>query len=1148
MNKTRLIFVLALILAATIPPGQSVQADYSISTEPVPMMEDDPGDWHCYSATPGPCPADSDGPFGYEGVKNDSIEFTMLRGKIVCTGWGCSKIDVYVEIDWAVEWSSTYNRTAVSVTLTAWGWNTSVDNDFTTPCGTGYSGSCSGHYYILMPSTQISSDPSADYHVSSHIKINNTGTGDTRTTTFSVYYSGTPIDIDNCDENYQATECSIEDIDPTSEAGITGSMVEGELYRFEVGGGPWYSEAEGAERYDLQFSFDDGSTWLTLAELMSMAEIECIQNDPDGNTELFVIYFLAPSDSLTVRVADTAGQFADNTGSMVATLCAAVEVGGSASACDGQFTVGTTVVLTGTIAANTAYVQTEVSGNENWVEAGEWYALTTSGGPWLDSGSPPDRYDIQMKDSLSDLWQDTDDYSNSNCQVEGGNYVTVYFQGSATLQLYLRVADDGEVFSSNTGSMDYTITMVDEYDPYPTGCAISYDRNNFLEHREVLGTNGLGIELMATTNFQWPVFPFISGGELDFPKMVRYLVLETTGQWYDDGVLSTEGDMKQDDDSWQEISIWDQANCVEVIDPIGHVRVYFDALQDRTWKFRVHDEVSLNGFIDNSGKLGYDLYYGINYQIPNTTGVDIPEAGACTDFYSYDETGGIEITLNGSNANGLLLPLITANEVIAVKVIDGPWLNSGVASYQVGISDDNGSTYTNLAEYDGNVCSEQAPDSDHPLFYLYGREGKTYRVRVYDPGMVFTDNSDSISLMVYPATADDKVNSWQSCATNYDLVEVPLSTEERFISAALDAGTAIPSITAGVNYALEITGESNTIIHDVLLGQYAAEVSKDGGQTWEDFPLATWATCVVALTYNEDPEYSRYRIYFTAENGATYRIRTDSEHPSDGGLYFKLYKTAVHSSPTTPGYNPVIPFTPSSWGGCNMVCMRPGGLFSTSSFSLGSISFGDLGDVVFPSVALPLPNVGGWLDYGRCSIITYLSWCDEHTAALVQVFALLNEREPFGSIQEVMDGYAILRDGIEAITSEGGEAEQYNLAPDSMIFGGASGGENFQGIIPNLEDTNPLFGGSFDLTGESSAIEGGESDEAMAYYDTNCHEAMEPKIGNAADGFCWYMGLLHKYPWGIYILTAIQVLFDLIALLSFIRYIMDKWIGKGVPA
>jgi hypothetical protein len=1124
----RLLLLIALVTSSFLAPLTTVSA----APQPAPKPEDAPANsvWHCLEVFAGVCPEDSN-PLVFEGTEQCTeggdvcTVYNQMYGKMVCDLVGCSTdVPVFINITF------TYTWTAIDWAGAPW-----MDDDgprvvitvngataATYPCGakTDWEGSCTGNFYIRVQS--LSLDPGASFHAWASVG----GYGPVKggqTLDFSISISGEPTVCAYDD----APEClaTAVVIDPTKESYsdvLKYTIESGKTYRMKLAGS-WQNDGTPPDLIDLEVSFDEGATWES--PLLMLDIIQCVQLDPES-TDL-IIFFTAPSNNFAIRVKDEPGQYADNTGGMTLDLCEATPR--VTQDCSGQFTVGSTVVATGTIPANVSSYSTSVGGTEQWLEIGKWYVLTTSGGPWYDGGAGDPRYDIQMKEFATANWQTPDAYAFSNCYETGGNYVSVYFQGSETQRLYLRVNDTGGVFNTNTGSVDYTITVVDNYEAYPEGCALTFAKTTFIEERKASAQNAAGVQLLEVSNFELPLWPV--GGEAN-PKIDRYFVLETEGIWNNDGNSMVAGQMKKDTDPWAYIPSWDEAVCVQELDPIGHVRVFFDATKKGTWKFGVYDPD--NNILNNSGSLGYKLYYAVNFEIPSVD--ELPVDGYCDKYYSR-EPSGTTITLYGSASTGVTLPVITPNTIVAIQVSEGPWKNDGTDSYATAISDDNGATYTEILAYTGIVCKQQSPDANHPLLYLYGRSGKNYKVRVYDPGGDYGDNTLSIKMIVYPATALDTVDTWQQCSQDYDTTEVALSDEERTIGAALLDGKAITAITPGKEYALEVSGEGL----GWGLGSFSAFVSNGG--TWEPTPNASWATCAVALTYEDDPVKNRYRIYFTSEAGKTYRMKAGTLIVSTGWIRYRLYETTSSVDPLPPEI--WIQPIPDEWGGCNVSCMRPSGAFTYAGFSLGSFDFGSLGEVQFPTVTLPVPNVGGWVNYARCSLVVYFSWCDIHTAALEKIFTVTTTKEPFGTIDELSQTFTMIRNDLRTLSSTGGT--DAGLAPSSLWGGGTGGEAGGLNIFGDLMSDNPLMGGQFDFTGASNNVPGvGGTGDPIVAYELTCNALMHDKIGpGASQTFCWLLGFIHSKNWGVDLLTMLQYLFDIGMLVALIGYVMTKWIGQG---
>jgi hypothetical protein len=265
-----------------------------------------------------------------------------------------------------------------------------------------------------------------------------------------------------------------------------------------------------------------------------------------------------------------------------------------------------------------------------------------------------------------------------------------------------------------------------------------------------------------------------------------------------------------------------------------------------------------------------------------------------------------------------------------------------------------------------------------------------------------------------------------------------------------------------------------------------------------------------------------------------------------GGIYYTLYTTSTHDGPgPVPPYDPTgpYPFGPGPWGGCNQSCTQPGSFWSIAPFSLGSISFGSLGTVTFPTISIPLPNVGGWVDYARCAMTVYLSWCPSHTQILLATINNLRNREPFGTFSEMADVYMMLGSDVDTMSQYGGEN---NFAPRSVVFGGDSGGQEgpvFPGLFPVLSDDSPWKTGNFDLQPALDQSGGGDIDMRAAYVDY-CQSVFISRLGMSAWGFCSILGL-SRYAIGDTFWLMIQFAADVSLLIGFFLWVKHNWVDTG---
>jgi hypothetical protein len=531
---------------------------------------------------------------------------------------------------------------------------------------------------------------------------------------------------------------------------------------------------------------------------------------------------------------------------------------------------------------------------------------------------------------------------------------------------------------------------------------------------------------------------------------------------------------------------------------------------------------------------------------------------------------------------------MASGHVYAVETTLGPWSNGGTSSYEVAISENGGGNWTNLMAFPSSVCAE-SPDGNHLLVYFQALAGRSYRLRVYDPGDDFTDNTGSISVILYNHVVVG-IAPWQTCGDNYSLTQIAVANNvipANSMDLVHPKGTPVTiPLTPGSNYAIEISQSSGWY----LLGSpgtlyFASDISKDNGSNWSAFgpslsgSSSFAATCVIQTNQATSADQATYRVYFTAGNGI-YQMRVDvTGHDSiglfGGNLNYILYSTSPvvtqNPPPGSPG-SPII--TPPEWDlACYESYLRPSGFFEDMNFQIPSISFGSLGTVTFPIIPLPIPAIDQWISYLEWSVRSYFAWCAEDSAALSAITTTLNGYEPFGTINDTVAIMRTLQNNLATLQTSGGEGQAYT--PYSVMFnsgGGESGGSSWQGILPVLGSDSPWMGGQLKW-GSSGGTSGGENAQggpftssqiatgsspitelpqvqstnaspsnANTYY-YYCVGVLAPHVGQGtAVGECGALSLAKTAP---LVWTLVQLIADASAVFMFVLYIQKKWVDLG---
>lgn len=1075
------------------------------------------------------CP-DNGNPYLFSGVYTGTHTY---GGEVAvsCTGYGCGAQDVYFDFIIDMSWESDLNEEYVSMIITA-KVNTSTAPEHTIDdidCGSGHAGYCSYHYSGMIPSSEMILDPL--YRITFSVALDAPYGGRQRTSNFLVQFSMSPI-LD-CNAQYRQTSSIVSggSIPATSETGTQATLIDGAKYLLRTYGGPWNDGAN--DRYDTALRFGSDS-WQAIGGFeIYGAERLCTQQTDDPNEH--IVIFQASDTIFHIRVNDASGQFANNTGSMSFDLIRVESINGLP--CQYQFMAGAAAIESGTIPANYANgINAIPLGGQ--VSVGDWVSITTSGGPWHNNGRGEGYYDIALRDPYGD-WSPLTGSSLSNCYVMNGNYITAYVQITNINNLWLRVNDTDDNWS-NTGSINYSIYKA-TYSPYPPGdCASYYQLGDEIGLVSVNANDGLGASL---TSQERP-----RGGEIE---QQRFIAVETSGIWSNMIHSSGTGAIAYETGSvpsWHSMTNYPDASCIVKLDPIGHYRVYIPIvynqsdLQSEQWSINhFFFRVDASDFGSNLGGLRFTVYQATKLQTTAPSS-EMPAADACDGTYTKDSIiRGFNIAAD--NSLGYYLPLMNTNNLYAIETSDGPWMNDGITpSYQVEISDDDGTTWTLLHEYPPRLCASSS-DGNHVTIYIQPLEGRRYKVRVSDPDGNYIDgNSGTMKVTTYLAHAATSVLQWATCANNYYVSDLNIPSPANQVPATSSGGVQINSIETGKTYALEITDDHFWTEGTNYNPRYDAEVSKDNGATWVDMSLdnnISWALCIV---HTNGAPWSPYRLYFTASNGP-YRLRVNDQNgnfnDNNGYLTYILYSTSETGN-TIPGNTNQLP--PDWAAACYDVCNRPTSIFDWQEVNLGTIMSVEI------KFSLPIPAFADWIEWARCAFQKFISWCPEHTQALKGIFSNLGNKEPFGTFLEVETGMQRIKaraDAFIASSTTGGEGHGFT-PPSSVIWGSSSGGEGgngfniWQGVTGLIPESSPWRGGPIQL------VQGGETDAQKAdkeAYISYCESVMVIHFGDASVSMCKLIGLLREL--GLFFFF-LQIGLDVSAGVGVFVYIKTQWIDHTI--
>lgn len=962
--------------------------------------------------------------------------------------------------------------------------------------------------------------------------------------TYTLVFSTSPISTP-C--NYTPSNIvAAGNIDPTSETGSVSTLVVGQYYILSTTGGPWNDGNH--DRYDAAYRQGASGPWTAMGNDNSVL---CSSLDGTNAT----VVFTATSAYFAIRVNDYDGYtynqfkdpdvhystFADNTGSLTYTLSETIGPLTGTGVCDNYLTGSQ--IETATIAAtNSDGINVSAQAAFSWPMPGSWLAIQVASGSWYDNGAGPLK-DLAIK--ISDgAWQPLLDFGGVIPTCLAGSTWTYYIQVGSRNSHFLRVNDADGNFSNNTGSINLVISNA-TYNPPNAACEAKFNEGAFIESKTVSATDGIGVILGDGSSSFGSELPLAMTTGANEGNTAKYLMLEITGEPIFNGAdYSALGDIAPGGSIYYEASVLPGVECVNYLDNLGKVRIYFPVDQDlfnHKWKFRAHDADGNRA--NNNGHLSYSLYYVDKWAMPPVT--DFPPAGNCP-MYSDTSTIETSMTLQGNDDVGQYIKVFNLDlspGLYSIKTSGGPWENNGISSYEIAIREDSDAQWYLIYKYPYALCSESV-DSTHYRTYIHVMQGKHYKLAVYDPGGNFIDNSSSINATVYAASTT--INDWTPCSNNYIQTLINIPDDQRKFLASSSSGIPIPQsyLTAGKTYGLEITDEStwNTISPLDASNLYAAQVNNNGG-AWVDMSQhADWIIC--AVQKNLDPNNQRMEIFFTA-NGS-YNIRVDGDpvwFTNTGYLMFRLYSVA-DATPVPPctGSDCANPIPPPPWvTTCDEAVTRPTSLVDWIQVNLGTILDNPI------AFSLPIPAAVDWIEYARASIQQYLAWCPSVSSELETIPAVLAKYQPFGMIYELTDTIKTVNDKLDAIGSSGGESNGQYTPFDPIMGTTGTGGEGnskvtsstWQGIIPNLTDQSPWMGGKIKWTGESLSAMGGEASSYVDY----CSSVFETRLGpGATKGLCtiFMLSRLMGFVW-----ILIQLAFSGSAVLATIQYVMKKWVDSG---
>lgn len=531
--------------------------------------------------------------------------------------------------------------------------------------------------------------------------------------------------------------------------------------------------------------------------------------------------------------------------------------------------------------------------------------VQTDGGPWNDGTD--DRYDAAYSfDGVE--WHPLEELAgDALCVVidpEHPELMTIIFTyGGETGDFYIRSDDTAGAFADNTQVMPFVWSLASVVNTTAISCTeqFSYDSE------EDLLTSGTVAATAPSTTVTTALVP----GEW-------YLLIGSGGPWHDneEGEDIPRYDMaaQNSDGTWGEISggDWTAANCVPEI--LGnYANVYFQADQAELALSvnDVHDNLMISDghWENNTGSLAYSIYAVAYNRFPST----------CESLFDVDSAdlilsgridanlpNGIEIQIPydksdqkptdaGKDYGGTQLPV----RYYMIEISGGPWYDGQLPKWEVQISANNGTTWTDLKDFGESIIHPNCVVKTDNYHYrvMFASDGTvSYRLRVDDDAENFVDNT---GFVLYEWSMINTSRMEQAGAPEPGACDVRYSHETEptgsiTFLASSSSGVYVPGIAAvPLAIAIETVG-GPWLNNGIGESQYDVALSDDNGVTWHLIWEYIGEQC-----YQQSGDESHVLVYLNAIAGKQYKVRVFDEDgnfaANTGSMGINVYTQAANT-------------------------------------------------------------------------------------------------------------------------------------------------------------------------------------------------------------------------------------------------------------
>jgi hypothetical protein len=700
--------------------------------------------------------------FYFDNKENDHFHPLYVILQNICEGTDCTAQNIYYKIELAIDWSSApwpqngpspvYRIGAIPE-----GGIEAITPITGDPCGYGSADSCTYEYSGMIPAEEISTDPEyihegfqLDWDVHRDNMIN-------YKITFST--SAIPEPSEDCSGQYNiGGTLGTFTLDAKNSTGVNMQQVPGlndpapgSWYVVQVSGA-WQNNGAGPDLRSVGMKVGVGGYWFPLGV---NPLVGCADSEHDT-------YYLQMSTTAAVylRVYDTDGNFASNTGALTVTVKSVAAYSRYPSGCELQYEVGN-LLEQKLVEANwvNGYPlenehperwNTNPRGGAGIAEPKRYYMLETTGGPAnLGTGGYTWDADLGLRDSVTDmvpsLWYEIQTAPFVECvvQTDAVGHVRVFFAMDEQTDLYewtkffyaFRVRDTAS-YADNSGALGYRLYQASFMQTTTPGDVPTAD--GCLQYNHDVTASG-SITIQGNNLYGTPL-PALTSNAM-------YALEVVDGPWMDASTEKYSVQLSDDNGAtWTDLPSYPNLLCAASADG-NHVIIYLYAAAGKHFKVRADDGDS--NWSNNSLSIGMDIY-------PAQSSID--QFPSCEDNYTLTPVNlGTEARkVPGNLAAGKAFPTVTGT-IYSIEITgDSKWYEAGTGpgSCLVDISDDGGATWEEMDTY-GDKCSEVVGD-DGRVRLFFTATSNNYKLRVRDGDADFLSNTGYVLFNL--ASAVDTAN------------------------------------------------------------------------------------------------------------------------------------------------------------------------------------------------------------------------------------------------------------------------------------------------------------------------------------------------------------------------------------------------------